>query len=276
MKRIYKTLVEAIPQAKRGSRNAQYKSLLDWLRVGRGVRVISVVAILLSALWLAACGDNTSAERSSGNGPENNGDKIENPSAGQEQGMSNEVEFGAENIEKAGQTAGFSILKEAAEYLTEEDAQNATFLDTESSMMLAGDPDSHIITNYGELHGDASNIENIDASRPTVEITYGKGLGADPDETYLMTTLSSSTEDAEKDGPRRKQVASTFTVDDEKFDFFSDKDKLVQAAEELEKGQLEGLSVDHVFYQEFGNEEEDVDWVKRGRRLGKRKCRRQP
>lgn len=266
MRKVYMTLVEAVPQAKPGSRDASHENLLDRLPANRSVKALAVVAILSATLWLTGCGGNQGENKPGNKDAQKPGDKIDNPSGAEQSGLSNEVEFSAENIEAGVETAGLSILKEALEYLAEEDPENIEVMDANESLIYVGAADAQLLTNTPGLHkGTPDAINQVDFSKPSIDIQYDQsGENEFIDGNTLIVSiepLNESVEEAEKAGGTRT-IMATFSADKDKFDFFSDKEEIKKAIEDLENGKLEGLKTYSMSYELYNGDEgdEEVEW----------------
>lgn len=253
MKKIHLTLLETTLQAKLGSRNARRESLLDRLPANRSVKALAVVAILSTTLWLTGCGGNQGENKPGNKDAQKPGDKTDNPSGAEQKGLSNEVEFSADNIEKAGNTAAFSLLKEALEYteqskdfgyFSEEDMREATaeLFGVEAEDLPQGqDYGSQMLTSNKEYIGEMAQLED-NLEEGTKEPYVSMALNEYQEELFpykeLIVEIAPAGSMAEK--KEKEKIFLSFNTSRD-FDLPENKDQTRKMINQLEQGETSNV-----------------------------------
>lgn len=113
-------LTETIAQAKPGSRDARPESLLYRLRANRGIKALTVVAILSATLWLVGCNTEQGEKPKNPDTDTANADNSSEQLNQQERSAGAKLQFKAETAEQAeqvGHRAIYSMLKGSLEQL---------------------------------------------------------------------------------------------------------------------------------------------------------------
>lgn len=270
MKTIHKTLLEAIQQAKPGTCDARLEGLLGRLRTNRSVKVMIVVA----ALWLAGCGN--SAEESNpaqGQNDSKDGDDVatensDNPGGAQEKIFSNKVEFSAENIEKAGNTAAFSLLKEALEYtehsrdfgyLGDEELKEASYeafdIEEENLPQDTG-VESQLLTSHKEISEDIAQFKDIPegTKEPLVSLYLNSYTGeAFPYKEFIVEIAPAG---SLAEGEENERILLTLNTSRD-FDLPEDKGQSRKMINQLDQGEISSIKP---LWIETKNGEKDFSW----------------